>query len=150
MDNPNVIIYTDGGCAPNPGPGGWGVVLILADRPDRMKELCGGVAESTNNRMELTAAIKALEALKQPCNVEFHTDSQYVQKAFTQKWLVNWQKNNWRTANKKPVANKDLWIELVELAEKHNVNWNWVKAHVGNKYNERCDDLVWKGREAFK
>jgi ribonuclease HI len=150
MTKPNVIIYTDGGCAPNPGAGGWGVVLLSADQPGNKKELFGGVPDSTNNRMELTAAIKALQALKKPCNVEFHTDSQYVQKAFTQKWLVNWQKNNWRTSQKKPVANKDLWIELVEAAQPHEINWNWVKGHDGDINNERCDELVWQGRETLK
>jgi ribonuclease HI len=141
-----VIIYTDGGCSPNPGPGGWGAVLILAGKAYE-KKLYGGEPESTNNRMELTAAIRALEALKRPCEVEFYTDSQYLQKAFTQGWLENWQKNNWRTAAKKPVQNKDLWLELIKLSGMHQIEWKWVKGHSNNKYNEICDQLVHKARK---
>lgn len=141
-----VIIYTDGGCSPNPGPGGWGAVLILPGR-NYEKELYGSEAESTNNRMEITAAISAIKALKRPCEIELFTDSQYLQKAFTQSWLVNWQKNNWRTAAKKPVQNKDLWLELLEVTKTHEIEWKWVKGHSENKYNEICDQLVHKARK---
>ncbi|OXU13937.1 ribonuclease HI [Sedimentisphaera salicampi] len=142
-----VIIYSDGGCSPNPGPGGWGAVLISSKKPDKTKELCGGEKDTTNNRMELTAAIKALEALKRPCKVHFHTDSQYLQKAFVNGWLEKWQKKGWKTAGKKPVKNKDLWVKLLELTETHDVHWTWVRGHCGVEYNELCDRLAAKGRE---
>jgi ribonuclease HI len=145
----NVIIYTDGGCSPNPGPGGWGAVLILPEK-NYEKEIYGGEAESTNNRMELTAAIRALEALKRPCSVKFYTDSQYLQRAFTEGWLDKWQRNNWRTAAKKPVLNQDLWLELIKLTGSHVVQWEWVKGHSNNKYNEICDQLVHKARAEIR
>ncbi|MFI4912983.1 MAG: ribonuclease HI [Sedimentisphaeraceae bacterium JB056] len=144
-----VIIYTDGGCSPNPGPGGWGAVLISPSL-NHEKQLYGSEPDSTNNRMELTAAIKALEALKRPCKVQFFTDSQYLQKAFTQGWLESWQKKNWRTAAKKPVKNKDLWLELLDLTSTHQIEWQWVKGHSNNKYNEMCDQLVHKARSEMK
>ncbi|WP_146684924.1 ribonuclease HI [Limihaloglobus sulfuriphilus] len=136
-----VIIYTDGGAAPNPGLGGWGAVLISPRHNNHTKELCGSEEDTTNNRMELTAAIKALEALKQPCTVELHTDSQYLRNAFANKWLDKWQKNNWKTARKQPVLNQDLWQRLLELAQKHEITWNWVKGHADNPHNNRCDEL---------
>ena len=144
-----VIIYTDGGCAPNPGPGGWGAVLISPDQ-GRKKELCGAEADTTNNRMELLAAIEALRALKYPCEVDLHTDSKYLQNAFNQGWIENWMKNNWRTASKKAVANQDLWQELIALSEVHKVNWLWVKGHANHVHNERCDQLVALAREKLK
>ena len=144
-----VIIYTDGGCSPNPGLGGWGAVLISPAHGHK-KELCGGELESTNNRMELMAAIRALEALKMPCEVDLHTDSKYVQNAFSKNWIGNWQRNNWRTASKQPVANQDLWQKLIELDKTHTINWCWVKGHSNNPYNERCHQLVWKAREEHK
>ncbi len=141
-----VTIYTDGGCSPNPGAGGWGAVLLSA-KHNVEKHIYGSEAESTNNRMELTAAIKSLETLKRPCKVEFHTDSQYLQKAFTQGWIEKWQKNNWRTAHKKAVLNQDLWEKLIEMTKIHDIEWKWVKGHSNNKYNEICDQLVHKARK---
>ncbi len=140
-----VVIYTDGGCSPNPGVGGWGAVLISATHKVE-KQIYGSEAQSTNNRMELTAAIRALESLKRPCKVEFFTDSQYLRKAFTEGWLEKWQKNNWRTAQKKAVLNQDLWEKLIELTKTHDIKWEWVKGHSNNKYNEICDQLVLKAR----
>jgi ribonuclease HI len=142
-----VIIYTDGGCAPNPGPGGWAAVLIAADNRAYKKELCGAEPDTTNNRMELLAAIMALRVLKYPCEVELHTDSKYLQNAFSRKWIENWQRNDWRTSDKKPVANQDLWQELIELANVHRIEWLWVKGHANHAHNERCDVLVAKARE---
>ena len=118
-----VIIYTDGGCSPNPGLGGWAAVLISPEHNHYTKELSGAQPETTNNRMELLAAIRALEALKTPCQVELHTDSKYLQHAFTEKWLDNWQRNDWKTAAKKPVVNQDLWCRLLELTAIHSVRW---------------------------
>ena len=145
----DVVIYSDGGCSPNPGPGGWGAVLI-SPAHNKEKRIYGYEPDSTNNRMELTAAIEALKTLKRPCEVEFHTDSQYLQKAFTAGWLENWQKRGWKTAGKKPVKNKDLWLELIELSQTHSIDWKWVKGHSGNKYNEICDELVHKARQEKK
>ena len=132
-----VVIYTDGGCEPNPGVGGWAAILLCQGK---RKELSGGALETTNNRMELTAAIKALEALKHPCSVELHTDSEYLQKGFTA-WLPAWKRMNWRR-KRGPVKNLDLWKRLDELANIHNVNWVWVRGHAGNALNERCDQLA--------
>ena len=145
----SVIIYTDGGCSPNPGLGGWGAILISPEHK-RSKEISGFEHDSTNNRMELTAAIKALEALKFPCSIELHTDSQYLQKAFCNKWIENWQKNNWKTKKKTDVANRDLWEILVQLSKTHSITWNWVKGHADNKYNNRCDELVLQARSRAK
>ena len=142
----HVAIYTDGGCAPNPGPGGWAAILLLGDHK---KELKGGEPTSTNNRMELTAAIAGLEALKWPCVVEMHTDSQYVRDGIT-KYINNWKKNGWRTAAREPVKNEDLWRRLDAAAQAHTVHWHWVKGHSGDHYNERADELVHEAREEAK
>lgn len=144
MDKPQVIIFSDGGAKPNPGTGGWGVVLIYGQH---RKELSGGEPNTTNNRMELTAAIMALEALKEPCAVEFHTDSEYVKKGITE-WLQGWVKNGWKTASKKPVLNQDLWERLHKATQRHEINWKWVKGHAGNEMNERVDQLATAGRKA--
>lgn len=141
--NQRVIIYTDGACQGNPGPGGWGVVLRYGDAE---KTLHGGQADTTNNRMELMAAIKGLEQLKRPCSVDLYTDSVYVRDGIT-KWIHGWQKNNWRTSNKKPVKNEDLWKILWPLTQKHNVTWHWVKGHAGNPDNERADALARQGAQ---
>ncbi|MCB1734981.1 MAG: ribonuclease HI [Gammaproteobacteria bacterium] len=133
-----VEIYTDGACRGNPGPGGWGALLRYGDREH---ELHGGEAETTNNRMELTAAIRALEILKRPCDVVLHTDSQYVRQGITE-WMVNWKKRGWMTAARKPVKNADLWRELDVAQSRHNVQWRWVKGHSGNPGNERADALA--------
>lgn len=136
-----VDVYTDGACKGNPGPGGWGALLRHGDH---VRELCGGEPDTTNNRMELTAVIRALEALKQRCKVRLHTDSQYVQKGITE-WIVNWKKRGWKTADKKPVKNDDLWRELDQLSAKHDIQWIWVKGHAGHDGNERADELANKG-----
>ena len=136
---PDVEIFTDGACSGNPGAGGWGAILRYGAAE---KELCGGAADTTNNRMELTAVIEALRALKKPCRVKLYTDSRYVMDGVTQ-WLPNWQKNGWRTANKKsPVKNIDLWQLLESELEKHRIQWVWVKGHNGHPENERCDKLA--------
>ena len=135
---PQVTIYTDGGAAPNPGPGGWGAILIFGDHE---KELKGGEPNSTNNRMELTAAISALEALKRPCRVDLHTDSQYLRDGIT-KYINNWKRNGWRTADKKPVKNVDLWQRLDGALGRHDIRWRWVRGHSGHDLNERADRLV--------
>jgi ribonuclease HI len=141
-----VQIYTDGGCAPNPGPGGWGAILINGEH---RRELNGGEPHSTNNRMELMAAISALEALKRPCVVDIHTDSQYVRNGITQ-WIKNWKRNGWRTASKEPVKNVDLWQRLDAALQAHEVRWHWVKGHAGHELNERADELVHEARAAMK
>lgn len=135
----NVEIYTDGACSGNPGMGGWGAILVYNGRE---KEICGSEAQTTNNRMELTAVIEALKALKEPCSVTLTTDSKYVCDAINQEWVYNWKRNGWRKADKKPALNVDLWEELLALLEKHNVKFVWVKGHNGNAYNERCDKLA--------
>jgi ribonuclease HI len=137
----DVVAYTDGACRGNPGPGGWGVVLEYQGHD---KELCGGELQTTNNRMELTAAIRALEALKRPCRVQLYTDSAYLRNGITQ-WLPTWLERNWRTVDKKPVKNQDLWVRLHELAARHQVVWHWVKGHSGHPGNERADALANKG-----
>ena len=136
-----VEVYTDGACRGNPGPGGWGV-LLRANGAE--KELYGGEADTTNNRMELMAAIRALEALKRPSRVKLYTDSIYVMKGITS-WIHDWKRRGWRTADKKPVKNEDLWRQLDELAAKHDVEWHWVKGHAGHPENERADQLANKG-----
>ena len=136
-----VIIYTDGACSGNPGPGGWGAILKFGDA---VKELKGGEAHTTNNRMELMAAISALEALKGPSKVHVYTDSQYVQKGIKE-WIHGWKRNGWKTAAKEPVKNKELWIELDELRKKHEIEWHWVKGHAGHPENERADALANRG-----
>lgn len=134
-----VFIYTDGACSGNPGPGGWGAVLVYGANE---KQLSGSEKETTNNRMELTAVIKALKALKESCKVTLTTDSKYVCDAINQKWVFSWQKNNWKKADKKPALNIDLWKQLLPLLEKHEVTFVWVKGHNGHKYNEICDKLA--------
>jgi ribonuclease HI len=130
--------YTDGACRGNPGPGGWGAILRYGDHE---KELKGGEAETTNNRMELTAAIRALEALRRPCEVDLYTDSQYLRLGITQ-WMQGWKKNGWKTSGKKPVKNQDLWQALEAAAARHEVRWHWVKGHSGHPENERADALA--------
>ena len=138
---PNVVIYTDGACRGNPGPGGWGAVLIFGDRE---RDLCGGELATTNNRMELTAAIEALNALKRPCKVELHTDSQYVRRGISE-WLSIWKGRGWRTMTKGAVKNEDLWRRLDEARLRHEVDWRWVKGHSGHELNDRADALARKG-----
>lgn len=136
-----VIIYTDGACKGNPGPGGWGVFMQYKAYK---KELCGGEQGTTNNRMELMAAIIALETLTKPCDVALHTDSKYVLQGITE-WMDNWKKRGWKTAAKKPVKNEDLWRRLDAAITKHQINWVWVKGHSGDIGNEKADDLANKG-----
>ena len=136
--SPPVIIYTDGGCKGNPGPGGWGAILSFGDA---RKELSGGEAMTTNNRMELTAAIAALESLKRPCTVELHTDSQYLRNGITL-WIQGWKAKGWKTASKEPVKNVDLWMRLDAAVQAHEISWHWVKGHAGNELNERADQLA--------
>jgi ribonuclease HI len=136
-----VEIFTDGACKGNPGPGGWGALLRFGDLE---KSLSGGEHDTTNNRMELMAAIKALAALSEPCMVELTTDSQYVRKGITE-WIVNWKKNNWRNSAKKPVKNSDLWQQLDKESGRHSIKWLWVKGHSGHRENEIADDLANEG-----
>ncbi|MEA3012223.1 MAG: ribonuclease [Sphingomonadales bacterium] len=140
-----VEIFTDGACKGNPGPGGWGVVIRAGARE---KELNGGEPLTTNNRMELLAAIRGLEALKRPCRVQLYTDSTYVRDGIT-KWIHGWRRNGWRTADKKPVKNAELWQELVEAAAPHRVEWHWVKGHSGHAENDRADALACDGALRF-
>lgn len=135
----NVEIYTDGACSGNPGPGGWGAVLVFNGVE---KELSGAEKSTTNNRMELTAVIEALKALNQPCNITLTTDSKYVCDAINKGWVYSWRKNGWRKADKKPALNVDLWEVLLSQLEIHKVEFVWVKGHSGHKYNERCDELA--------
>ncbi len=140
-----VAIWTDGACSGNPGPGGWGAIL----RADgRERELCGGEPATTNNRMELTAAIVALEALTSPCRVELRTDSQYLRGGVTA-WIHTWKRNGWRAADKKPVKNDDLWRRLDAAAQRHEIDWRWVKGHAGDAMNERADALARQGMAPF-
>ena len=134
-----VTIYTDGACSGNPGPGGWGAILEFQGIE---KELSGGAPDTTNNRMELTGVISALEALKEPCIVELYSDSKYVIDALTKGWAVSWRAKGWRKADKKPALNPDLWARLLELCEIHKVNCHWVKGHADNPKNNRCDELA--------
>jgi ribonuclease HI len=140
-----VAVWTDGACSGNPGPGGWGAVLCYGDHE---KELCGGEPLTTNNRMELLAAISAVEALSRPCAVDLHTDSQYLRGGVTG-WINNWKRNGWRTADKKPVKNEDLWRRLDEAATRHEIAWKWVKGHAGDAMNERADELARRGMRPF-
>jgi ribonuclease HI len=135
---PHVIIHTDGACSGNPGPGGWGAILTSGAHE---KELKGGEAHTTNNRMELMGAIEALEALKKPSTVELHTDSKYVHDGIS-KWIHGWKRNGWKTADKKPVKNMDLWQRLDSAIQRHQVHWRWVKGHAGHEMNERADRLA--------
>ncbi|WP_295880740.1 ribonuclease HI [uncultured Bartonella sp.] len=136
-----VEIFTDGACSGNPGPGGWGALLRWNGVT---KELYGGEADTTNNRMELTAAIKALNALKESCEVDLYTDSVYVRNGISS-WIDSWKANNWKTSAKKPVKNAELWQQLDEARSRHKVSWHWVKGHAGHPENERCDELARKG-----
>jgi ribonuclease HI len=138
---PKVTIYTDGACKGNPGPGGWGAILFYGDKK---KEICGGEPATTNNRMELMAAIQALELLNRPCTVELHTDSQYVMKGI-QEWIRGWKARGWKTADKSPVKNDDLWKRLDAARARHDVDWRWVKGHAGHPLNERADALANEG-----
>ncbi len=135
--NQTVVIYTDGGCEPNPGTGGWGAILMYGEH---VKELSGGAHDTTNNRMEMTAAIEALSALKRPCRVRLHTDSEYVKKGVTE-WMPAWKKKNWIRRGGE-LKNVDLWRRLDVLTGKHDIEWRWVRGHAGNAYNERCDELA--------
>ncbi len=137
-DKPHVIVHTDGACSGNPGPGGWGAILSSGEHE---KELKGGEPHTTNNRMELMGAIAALEALKKPSRVELHTDSKYVHDGIS-KWIHGWKRNGWKTADKKPVKNVDLWQRLEAAVARHEVRWNWVKGHAGHELNERADQLA--------
>jgi ribonuclease HI len=138
-----VEIYTDGACKGNPGPGGWGALLRYGAQE---KELCGGEAETTNNRMELQAVISALNILKRPCEIILHTDSQYVKNGIST-WIHGWKKNGLKTADKKPVKNADLWMALDEAQRQHKIDWRWVKGHSGHEFNERADQLANRGVE---
>ncbi len=140
-DEPVVTIYTDGACHGNPGPGGWGAVLMYGEHE---RDLYGGEPATTNNRMELMAAIRALEALTRPSVVDLYTDSSYVRNGI-RSWMANWKRNGWRTAAKKPVKNDDLWRRLDEATQRHRVEWHWVKGHAGNEGNERADELAGRG-----
>lgn len=140
----DVIIYTDGACSGNPGPGGWGAILMINENK---KEISGGNKNTTNNVMELTAVIEALKLLKRPCNVNLYSDSAYVVNAFLQNWILGWIKNGWKNSNKEDVKNKELWQELISLTKVHNVTFHKVKGHADNKYNNRCDELA---RNAIK
>ena len=139
--NKEAIVYTDGACSGNPGPGGWGATIKIGDETF---EIFGGEDKTTNNRMELIAAIKALEYLNENHKITLYTDSNYVKDGIT-KWIFNWKKNNWKTSTKKPVKNSDLWIQLDEIQSKREVKWNWVKGHAGNLGNERADELARMG-----
>lgn len=134
-----VTIYTDGACSGNPGPGGWGAILMIGDNK---KEISGGSPDTTNNIMELTAVIEALKTLKRPCKVNLYSDSAYVINAFVQKWIYGWLKKNWKTASNEPVKNQELWKELYSLTKIHDVTFNKVKGHSDNKFNNRCDELA--------
>jgi ribonuclease HI len=138
----SVVIHTDGACSGNPGPGGWGAILEWGGR---RREIKGGEAHTTNNRMELMAAISALEALKRPCDVDLHTDSQYLRQGITN-WIHGWKRNGWKTADRKPVKNADLWQRLDAAVARHTVRWHWVRGHSGHDLNERADELA---REAI-
>ncbi|MEM8627100.1 MAG: ribonuclease HI [Pseudomonadota bacterium] len=142
----DVTVYTDGACSGNPGPGGWGAILTYGDKT---RELHGGARQTTNNRMELTAAIEALNALKEPCRVALYTDSTYVKDGLT-KWIHGWKRNGWKTAAKKPVKNEELWRALDAAVERHDVAWHWVKGHAGHPMNERADELARLGSSEAK
>jgi ribonuclease HI len=146
MDANKVIIHTDGACSGNPGPGGWGAIL---EYNGHRRELKGGEADTTNNRMELTAAIEALNALRRPCEIELHTDSQYMRDGIT-KWIHGWKRNGWRTSAKKPVKNAELWQALDAAIQRHEVSWHWVKGHAGHDLNERADELANEGMAPYK
>jgi ribonuclease HI len=142
-----VTLYTDGACSGNPGPGGWGAILSYNGVE---KELSGGDANTTNNRMELLAVISGLEALKEPCRVELYSDSKYVIDGLSKGWAASWRKNGWRKADKKPALNPDLWEKLLNLVEKHELSYHWVKGHADNPYNNRCDGLAVTESQKYK
>ena len=142
-----VTVYTDGACSGNPGPGGWGAVLRYGAHE---KELSGGAAETTNNRMELTAVIEALRVLKEPCEVELYSDSKYVIEALEKRWVYGWRQRGWRKADKKPALNVDLWEQLLALVETHTVHYHWVKGHAENEYNNRCDAMAVAESQKFR
>lgn len=146
-----VVAYTDGSSRGNPGPGGYGAVLLYVDPSgvEHRKELNQGYLVTTNNRMELLAAIVALEALKRPCSVELHSDSQYVVNAFNQHWIEGWERRGWKNANKQPVKNPDLWKRLIAAAAPHEVTWLWVKGHAGHELNERADELATRAADGL-
>ena len=146
VTRPAVVIYTDGACSGNPGPGGWGAILMSGTH---RKEICGGEPNTTNNRMELLAAISALEVLKGPSKVELHTDSQYMRDGIT-KWIFGWKRNGWKTADKKPVKNVELWQRLDDAQKRHTIDWRWVKGHAGHPENERADELAREGLKKAK
>lgn len=141
MNADTIYIYSDGACKGNPGTGGWGALLVT---DGHRKEICGGEANTTNNRMEMTAVIRALESLKRPSTVEVHTDSQYVQKGISE-WMAGWKRRNWRTAAGQPVKNQDLWLQLDALSQLHRIEWKWVRGHNGHPENERADELANQG-----
>lgn len=141
MNADTIYIYSDGACKGNPGAGGWGALLVT---DGHRKEICGGEANTTNNRMEMTAVIRALESLKRPSTVEVHTDSQYVQKGISE-WMTAWKRRNWRTASGHPVKNQDLWLQLDALSQLHRIEWKWVRGHNGHPENERADELANQG-----
>lgn len=146
MQNEKVLIYTDGACSGNPGIGGWGAIMFYKEH---YKELFDGEENTTNNKMELTAVIKALSILKRECCIELYTDSVYVKDGIT-KWIFSWKKNGWKTANKQEVKNKELWQKLDELSQQHKIEWNWIKGHNDNKYNEKADELARMGIAKIK
>ncbi len=146
MTKGKVVIHTDGACSGNPGPGGWGAIL---DYNGTRKEIFGGAADTTNNRMEIQAAFEALNSLKRACDVEMHVDSQYVKDGIT-KWIHGWKKNGWKTADKKPVKNVELWQALDQAIARHTISWHWVKGHDGNPDNERADELAREGMAPYK
>lgn len=143
-NSPKVTIYTDGACTGNPGPGGWGAILFFKDRK---KELSGGLAGTTNNRMELTAVLEALKSLNTPSQINLYTDSKYIHDALVKGWLRRWQSNGWKTASKTAVKNRDLWESLIPLLKKHELTIHWVRGHDGNADNERCDALAKKAAQ---
>jgi ribonuclease HI len=145
---PLVHVYCDGACSPNPGAGGWAALLIAVER-DHTRELSGAEPNTTNNRMELTAAIRALEHLRRACEVVVHTDSTYLQLAFERRWLERWQRNGWMTREQTPVLNADLWQRLIELTAVHRVTWTWVRGHAGNELHNRVDALAVQARKAL-
>ncbi len=141
-----VTIYSDGGSKPNPGPGGWAALLISGEH---QSEISGGESHTTNNQMELTAAIKALEALTRPCEVDFYTDSQYLRQGITE-WIKKWRANGWMTSAKKPVLNQALWMELYDLTQQHRIHWHWTRGHAGDTFNERVDQLATEARQSLR
>jgi ribonuclease HI len=142
----NIKIYSDGACSGNPGPGGWGAILLYNTTK---KEISGGSAQTTNNIMEITAVIESLSVLKESCSIDFYSDSKYVIDGITN-WIHSWKKQNWKNSAKKPVKNLDLWLKLDKLASKHQINWHWVKGHADNFYNNRCDELAVQAIQQYR